>query len=478
MPIISSKPTSTVQPIVTSNPTIEPENYNSTIVDNTLIPLNSLISYVEGMPWSVNYYSQILTSNSDLKEQDLGQANIYQQYSKISQMEIRVTQAIQGTQNTETAQMTVGGTALVYPFLTPNVGDMFTADAGYGNTGIYAIKSVERKSFNKQSVYSIDYTLWKFVTSTSPELQDLDGKVTTNYTFDKSRLMEGLNPTLNTGEYANSQALAKLYSQIVSYYFKTFYYKDFDTLIIPGQGTGTYDAFVVDYILKIVQTLDAYEIRFVRNYATDEEPFLAQDQFWKVLLNRDPSMLSYCNRQMGLTYTKYFNYNSMFKGLRFSRLTYIVYPLNPDFSIFSPNDINKTGDPLLLDFGVFQDNVFTASPIFKPQATESITEAPSSGGALADLINNTCINNNVSMPVINPVINKDNFYIFSRAFYEQQSGQTLLESLTSDYINGNALDLTDLVACTQRYKAWGRLEQFYYLPILITLIKSSIAGLY
>ena len=472
MAIASLKPNASV-PIINSNVTIEPKDYNSLVVDASVTPLNSLLGYIEGAPWAVTYYSQLLSSNSDLKEQDIGEANLYQQYNKIEQMEIRVTNNITGAQNTDNAQMAVSGSALVYPFLTPNVGDMFVAGAGYGQVGIYRIKSVERKSFNKMSVYSIDYNLMIFVVAGDDRLVDLDQKSINTYVFDKNRFNIGQVPTLSTADFNNLMSLREYLNQIVTYYFKTFYYKEFDTLIIPSQNTGAYDAFLTDYIMKMVDTSDAYEIRLVRNYVPDGDPYMEQETFWTAMFNRDINILKYCNRQMGLVSTKFFNYNSMFKGIRFSRLSYVIYPVNPDFSLINPNSLSNVGSSLLLDYGVFQDNVFTASPIFKPQATQQLVESKTQGGSLKDILNNTYVTNNVTYPIISPIL-EGSSYVLSDNFYSQAAGQSLLESLVSDYINRNPLNLSKLVSCIQPYRTWGRLEQFYYLPILITLIKSAM----
>jgi hypothetical protein len=472
MPIAQLKPDAQ-PPVVLNEPIIESTNYCSTIVDNQNVPLAALLSYVEGAPWTVDYYRQVITSQSDLKEQDLGQANLYQQYEKIQQLEIRVTEAVNGTQNTDLAQMKVSGSALVYPFMTPNVGDTFVSDAGPGYKGVYNIDAVERKSFNKETVYSIDYHLMDFVTGNQQRLTDLESKVIRTFVFDKNRLTQGLSPTLSTQTYSQTQSLSSIYQSMVKYYFKTFYNKNYDSLVIPGQGTGMYDPYLVDFILKIVDTFDAYEIRLVRNYAMDGDPFTAQDQFWKILLQRDPLMVPYVNQYMGLVMTKFFNYNSMFKGIRYSRMSYVMYPVNPDFSLINPNSMSNVGDPLLMDYGVFQDGVFTETPIFKPQALQQIQEAKTTGASLADLITNNFVTQNTTIPIINNVVNADGTYVFTKAFYQNTVGQSLLESLVQNYIQGNSISLSDLLSCCGPYRQWGRLEQFYYIPVLLTLIKTA-----
>ncbi len=476
MPIAGFKPTAPV-PVIQTSVTSEAESFQSVTVDDAITPISSLIGYVEGAPWSVTYYSQVLTQDSDLREQDIGEANMLQQYTKIDNMEIRVTTPLTSSQNLDNAQITVGGTALVYPFLIPNVGDMFIADAGFGNTGIYQVKSVERKSFNQQSVYSIDYVLMMFADPTNPRLLDLDAKATTEYVFDKERMDVNQTPKLTTKDFGNLMTLKDSLGEIISFYFKTFYVKNYDTLVIPGQNTGAYDSFLVHYILKMVDTFDCYEIRFVRDYATDAEYFLQQDQFWNAMYNRNAKMLPYCNKTMGLVETKYFNYNSMFKGFRHSRLSYVMYPTNPDFSLFDPNTPSSSGDPMLLDYGVFVDSMYVAQPMFKPQSLTQLMEASSQKAPLTSLVSNAFVMQNASLPIINPVLAYDT-YVLSPAFYSQGANQTLLESLVSAYLNREPLSLNKLMACVANYRTWGRLEQFYYIPILITLIKTIMVEPY
>lgn len=474
MPIAQLKPTTAVPVIQNNEPQIQPDTYCSTTVDAQKNTLTSLLAYVQGMPWAVNYYQQVITTESDLKEQDIGEVPVYQQYEKINGLELRVTSAIEGQQNTDKAQMRVSGNALVYPFMTPQVGDMFVADAGYGEQGIYVIDSVERKSFNLNTVYSISYHLRTFTSQDPAMLTDLDTKAIRQTYFDKTRLVQGLAPVLNSQDYNNLQSLDASYKQLVDYFFNTFYNHNFDTLPIPGQSVGCYDAFLVDYILRIVDTTDSLKISNVRNYATDGEDFLQQPQFWSMMLARDYGMLPYINRYMGLVMTKFFNYNSMFKGIRYSRMTYIMYPVTADFSLINPNDQNSVGDPLLMDYGVQDVSSFSISPKFKPQALTQLQDVRSSGGSLTDILKNTVVAGTApTNPIILPAINPDSSYVLSSEFYTGGTSQSLLESLVTAYLQKNPLNLNDLTTCIAPYRSWGRLEQFYYLPILITLIRTA-----
>ena len=51
-------------------PTVEPvsvysDDYQSTVVDTTETPIASIITYVEGSPWTVDWYSQVVAKDEE-----------------------------------------------------------------------------------------------------------------------------------------------------------------------------------------------------------------------------------------------------------------------------------------------------------------------------------------------------------------------------------------------------------------------------
>jgi hypothetical protein len=455
MPVASRKPTADPTALKPVLPTIEPKDYQSIVVDDNQLPLNSLITYMEGSPWTVDYYNQVITRDNDIREFDPGQVNIYQQYTKITGLEVRVTTPLTDSQESDSALVSVTGAALIYPFLVPNIGDVFVAEASEGRRGVYRVDNVERKTFNKGSAFSIEYQLVCYVDSDQDYYRNLEDKTTKIFFFDKQRLTAGLAPTLIEKDFKELNNLNILYEELCLFYFRTFFSREYGTLILPGQQYSIYDAFVVQYILKIVNTTDAPEIRHIKNLSIEHEKYLAQNQFWSVLLARDPELLNYCNRQMGLTQVKNFGHDPVFTGLRYTRLDYIVYPIVGDESLTSGYQ----------------------NPPKLPTAMASVIKTQTSPGNLAALVQDTIVTQNRAIPFINPMLSDDQ-YVFTAQFYNDGTGQSMLEALTQDYLKGNALSVEVLTKIANRYSKWGRLEQFYYIPILLTLIKTSVRGLY
>jgi hypothetical protein len=158
---------------------------------------------------------------------------------------------------------------------------------------------------------------------------------------------------------------------------------------------------------------------------------------------------------MGLSYAKSFGTDPMFNGLAFSGITYIVYPTHVDQST----------------------QLVIGRPGAKPISTEVIQPVESAPIGLADLVKQNFVDTNETIPYIKPVL-VDDHYVFSKNFYDYQYPMSVLELLTMDYLMGRAIDNTKLCRLIERQSFWGRLEQFYYTPILLTLIKAALSGIY
>jgi len=448
MPIAGYKPT--VDPIVTEPnlPVTEPANYKSIIYDDKNQPLQSLIGFIEGSPWSVDYYSQILSRDNDLREVDPGQPNVLQQYQEIKELEIRVNGPLSSSYDSDTGITTVTGDALIYPFMIPNVSDYFVSDTNDNRRGIFRVTGVERNTLNRDSVYSINYDMVGYVETTPDIYNELLSKTIKTYQFSKDRLIEGLSPTLKTSDYAIISGLQDTYLTIVRRYFRTFFNKQYFTLVLPGQDHAIYDSYLVDYILKIVDQDEADEVRNIKQLPTDQDLHLNQPQFWELLLYRDYTMLDEVNSNMAIANKAMFNANSYLHGLRFTNIEYIIYPLESDETIL----INKHA---------VKKNTLN---------TPDLIEPTNHGGSIADILNGSYTDGLTTIPIIKTVTT-DTKYVLSDAFYSATTDLSLLEQLTKSYIQGLTLDLGKITELANAYETWGRLEQFYYGPILMTLLK-------
>lgn len=443
-------------PVVTPNlPKVEPDSYKSIIYDDKNKPLHSLIAYIEGAPWPVDYFSQVVGEHNDLREVDPGQANVYQQYQKINKLELRTSDPLTSSYDTDTGLTEVTGSALIYPFVTPNISDYFTSGVADSKVGLFRITNVERKTLNRDSVYFVEYSMVGYIDALETLYNDLVDKVIRTYFFSKDRLVEGLQPLLRNEENEQLVNLDHLYKDLVRYYFNTFFNRKFMTLVIPGQEYPIYDSYVVNYLFKIIDSFDAEEIKLIKQIPTDQDIFLNQPQFWEIMLRRDYDGLKQANQKMAQVSKYLFNCNSYLRGLIYSNIEYLIYPRNPELST-------------LID----------EYPVAKQlEDIDLVLEVVTANGSLADMIDNTFVDVNASYPYIN-MVNTDDFYVLSSEFYTSGSSLSLLEILTKDYLKRQTIDLTKLLSLVEKFKSWGRLEQYYYGPILMTLIKEANRSTY
>lgn len=448
MAIAGRKPLAEV-PTQPNTPKVQPDNYKSIIYDDDNTPITSLIAYVEGAPWTVEYYQQVLSKDNDLREVDTGQPNVYQQYNKIKQFEIRVNSALSTNYDSNTGITGAPGNGIIYPFLIPNINDYFVTDAGDTAKAIFRITNVERKTFNRDSAFSIEYELVNYVHQAQDIYQSLVDKTIREFTFSKDRLIENLQPILKDEDYQKISSLKQTYAELVTYYFKTFFNRKFMTLVVPGQDNGIYDPYMVNVLIQIVNTNEVNEVRFVKRIPTDFDPFMRQPQFWDLIERRDYDGLTMCNQKMGLVSKYLFNKNAWLQGVFFSNIEYLVYPDTPDTS-----------------------TLISENPDYKLLSTQELVETTSVNGSILDLITMTYPLNNATVPLFHSVL-KDEFYVLSQAFYEDTTDKSLLEVLVKDYLKMQAIDLDKLYRLTEAYRKLGRLDQFYYGPILMILIKEA-----
>ena len=433
-------------------PKIQPKDYKGINVDAREIPRNKLLSYIEGSPWTVEYFSQVLGNDSDLKEFDIEQDKLYQQYIKYNKLEIRVDSPIDSNIDQDNSLTTIEGSANIYPPLIPNVGDAFIADVGLGRVGLYSVTQVERKTFNRESVYSINYTCIAFEDVEPEKFKNIRNKVIREYYFNKDRLIDGGLPVLTKTEDEEYTYLKNIEPELIEYYYNNFFEKDIGAYCVPKAPKYTYDHFINVFISKLV---DNANIEFtlystIKNIENDQ--YLKQHQIYSVLLKRDHTLLSRCNRYMGVCTTNSFSWDSTLQSLRYSKVAYIVYPMSPDTTSLQTS-VNR----------VRQAHFTTFKELSSPSTS------------LEALISDSDLTKDFNL--IKP-INIDKAYVFSDEFYNGSKDMSVLEEVTYTYLKREAPNISKIVNLCKSYRNWGRLEQFFYIPVLLIVVRAAKREVY
>ncbi len=433
--------------------------YKGVVVDTRYQPASDLLTHVEGSSWTVNYYSQVLDDDNDLSGQNVNLNPIYQQYKLIRGMELKVTTGLTTSQDDTTKAISLTGAANVYPFLIPNEGDMFLADVGDGREGIFRITLSERKAIFKDTCYAVEYLFVDY--STDTRRADLNTKTVQTVQFYRDFLLYGQNPLLFEEDYAVLQTLQSKYRDMVVMYFKSFTSNEFKTLILPGQEQATYDHFAVKAITSYFTTTDAMEKRQIRIMNCDDDYLLKATNVWDVLTTRDTALLKVCMRRVGLVSARMFERQPMMEGVFYSGLKELVYPKDAE---------------VLVDYELLPRNKTLSDNTLKSSQTHIAT--------MADLFSQTELDglqlpddDYAQAPMIGTV-GADDYYIFSEAFYtRQRSNMSRLELTVWDYLDGKALNNKLLLSFCDAFYTWGSLERFYFIPIVLILIRSSIRSI-
>jgi hypothetical protein len=451
MPIVTTKPASELPKPVPVTPRII-ESSETIVVDAKYEPLQSLITQVDGFSWTVDYYCQLITKDTALAGQDSALPAQNQQYKLIKSLDLKVSSPLTQTQDSVTKQMTATGEAIVHSMVIPNAGDMFTAEIGDGRIGVFQIENSTQLGLTSQTVYSFRYTFVYFTDSYPSRYADLIKKVVETRHYLKDFLVHGQNPLLTTDEYDTVKKLESSYSSIVKHYFDWFYSTEYRIMLLPDPISTYYDHYVNTYMSRILDTFDDERVRWLVLKNVDDDQQLKEPQLFSALLEKDIRQLSVGYTKMGCVPCGTFNRLPTLNGIRYSGLNFIIYP--------------SMRRDLIDTFNTKNDFKYAEEPILVPSKTI--------GGDFSQQIKDPILDRDGKVVVDVFPIDFSKTYVFSEAFYSGSAGMSLLEALTKDYLNGKQINPMDLDKVSSRYFYWGRLEQFYYLPIILTLIKAVV----
>lgn len=445
MPIVQKRPDAKpdIKPAI---PKVEPDKAKSIIIDTKYTPRSSLLKYVEGATWTVNYYSQYHDRDNATYAQDPGQSPIYQQYRKIERLELKVDRPLEQQQDQESKGFSVKGSAILPLSIIPNEGDMFAADVGDGREGVFQIDNSEKRSLYKESVYFIEYTLLYYSDSEPQMRQDLESKVIHNLHYVREFAQYGQNAIITTEQYKVLAELEFELKRVKKDYFDSFFSKEYSTLLVPTQSVPVYDSYVVKVINALYNTQDTYEYQWMRALNVEDDNYLKLPTVWDALLRRDIELIHTCQQEMGLVRATSFHPEPLMEGIRYSGISLVVYPLPRNNAIDEYNNRMR-----------------------KAPVELSLAELSSHKGNTQPLIaNNTVTHLGEQMDIHYPVT-IDKYYVFSKAFYTQEGKKSLLEVLAENYLQREANRPELVLKLLKNCWKWGKLEKYYYTPVIMIL---------
>ena len=449
MPIANHKPDIPV-PNSTQHPNITEPIIKDTFVDTREHAVDALLLNIDGYPWIVDFLMPIVGDDSAIVQHDVNRLNVYQNYEHIKNVELRVDSPISPIHNPNDDTLKISGEAHIIPTIVPNVGAMFIADGGYNNKVVYTITNVERKTLSRASVYKIEYSVAFYVKEHQARYEDLLSKVVRTRYFHRDRFMRGDDSIVLEEEHEAIMYLKYNIKDIIEYYFESFFDKQTATLLIPDPNHRIYDPFIIEFVSRLVTTFDTVLVSRLKKLNIESDAYLSQDTILDVLYKRQEGLLLHCNEKMGLVSVDQFSYRPELNTIRYTGVSDVVYPVMPDNTITTKEDIKIKR---------FLEMVLSPSMPAKSK--------------LNNIFSNTTIIQGRVMSII-PAIHQDGYYIFGEPFYNGDYVDSLLEALCLDFIRRKKLNPVHVKLLVEKFRAWGRIEQFYYLPILLLMMRSLV----
>lgn len=440
--------------------------YKHNLIDASVTPLSAMITHIEGSTWPGDYYSQILAGSEEVSPFQLGQMPPYQQYHEIKNCQLKLQGGLSNSVDGESGVMTMTGTALVYPCMRPNLGDAFLADIGDGRLGQFTVSSPPvPKTIFKETTYEIQLTLTRFADA---ELVDAIRKrvVKTSY-FVSDFLVYGQNPIISAEALASKELFERKLKELRNLWLKMFYSTEFKTIAVPGQASACYDPYITRAFLDIHDQSDHPLISKIKVLNCDGIDEAHQTSIWDVLLKQDSTLLYTAFKTPTLTSVSNFHWMPHFESIQYSGLSNVVVSalesatVDRDYS----SQVPITGH-LYRDLMDMQIDI--ASTIYLNSFDEF--HYPDE-----DVLSPESFYLDTEVPLIHPIANHGG-YVLSKGFYDEDVEQmSKLEILVKQYVDTEGIvNLTVLMAFCNSAKEWGRLEKFYYIPVLMILLISSL----
>lgn len=413
--------------------------------------VGSLLKYVEGYPWTVHYYGQIVNTGDTLEHVDPGTPSFNQPYYEILGAILQVSSPLTNSYDEATAVTTINGSALVPFKVTPNVGDLFIAQVDSAEDAVFIINSVYRKTHRKDTLYEINYSLYQYTSSNPQLLTQFKERVQDSYHFNKDSQYYNRDFLISPVEHQDSLDLTELVRQSQAYYFDRFLKREVGTLLLPGVTDRMYDPYLLMFISKTVGH-EVFAPDGLFQY-TQFERYVRQPVFWELLLTRNPAYAAGVNKEVGFTSSAQVRNRGRYGSVFHAGIDYMAGPVSPDTD--ADIDFLKVRTPDLWNRGFLTArNSFVYDTYV--QTANNQTE--------------------VAKHLLHPLF-EDDFYVVSEKFYryigvhQNFSEVSYVEWLLCRFIERQAVSKKDVTVALQSYGSWSVMHQLYLLPALWLVAK-------
>lgn len=436
------------------------DGYKGVTVDSSVTPLANIIQFVEGHIWEVEYYSQVLGRDNEPQPNQQERSAVYEQFTRIKGLEIRVSSPLVPEHDAESGSMTLTGSAFLPADIVPSKGDTFLADIGQGREAQFTVTSVSRKTHYAQSVYQIEYDAVGYSDhNVSAIRHDLGRKTIKEFHFVKDYRYLGVYPLVLDKTLTDRIEMDKLYKELIAAYTADFYSYEYRTFLVPDQEVTTYDPFITSELLKWVDVNDARVLLDVHRPRVTTGYGRIPDTVWTAMSKANHAVLMHGMHKAGLVGRDYFRAMPDLGGFFYTGIERCVYPMDGSTEVDAGYEsICPPGNEAMLNR--------TRGRFYDLKRIGDLT-------ALDGLWYKPDENKPLSLPHIAPV-NLAGYYVFSEAFYTGEGAlASNLERLIHQQLKHDTIDSTLLIDVAKTAMRWENLERFYYIPALIALLKTA-----
>lgn len=439
----------------TTPETIEAPNksiFTSLVPESRII---SLLKYIEGHPWTVVYYGQILNTNNTLEHFDPSTPNLTQPYYKINDLILQVDSPLSSSYDSSTGITTVTGSAIAPYKITPNVGDVFLAQVDTGEDAIFHITSVSRKTHRKDTLYEVSYSLYSYTSENPTFVTTIDQRVNDTYFFNKDSNFFNRDILVKPSVKEATDRLKVFLSESIQYYLNTFVQTKTGSILIPGIEDSLYDPLLSEFISKIIPYDYLVETSFFRHTYISNR--ISQPSIYDLLLSQTKSSINNINKQYAFLPSNMIQNRTRIGTAYHTGVDYILHPVFPNIK----TEIDKEE--------VITRTVYLTTP--KTINNFSLVDIP-----VIETTNNNAV---FIKPLLHDLFLND-YYIVTENFYLYLKDNTAFEQISyiefliARFINKEPIAREDLAVAIQEYQDWSLLHQLYLLPVMMLLVKYHI----
>lgn len=418
-------------------------------------PVESLIKYVSGYPWTVTYYGQLLNTQSVVNHFDIKQGDLSQSYIEVNDLVVKVQSPLSHNYDPEQGESVLSGTSIVPLSIRPNPGDIFIANVDTGEDVIFVVNNVNRLTQRKNTLYEIEYSSLAFINDNPEFLDKLKKRINESYYYDSNLDANGKNTFVTKEDKYHIDKLRAYIYTTQEYYFRMFKQSKTSSLAIPSLGDFAYDQILVDFIMRTVDVSDFNNTNMF-NYSNYSDGYLRDTILDRLISGNKPNKNNLTDRIGFFTSSAFFRSSNLHTPY-FLGVGYLSHPVDSDRNFMVKgglgNFINEFPNIDIRDERNYREECITV-PVYGTEGT-----------VIKKLL---------------PSLFDEDFYIVSEAFYkylytgEGEEDISFLELLIYRYFNNIVVSREDVFKCFKEWESWSYLHQFYLLPVLWLLTKRAL----